>query len=413
MRKLEDWLTSYLEYSKSAEAPDKFHFWTGVSVIAGALRRRVWIDMGYFDWTPNFYIIFVAPPGVVAKSTTVNTGMRLLRQLSDIRFGPDVVTWQALTQALASSTEEFPLPDSSAFMPMSALTIVSSEFGTFLNPQDREMVDVLVSLWDGQKGAWEKMTKTQGSDIIVNPWINLIACTTPSWLAGNFPQYMIGGGFTSRCIFVYAEKKRKLIAYPKDEIIPAEFEALRADLVHDLEVISQLVGEYVLTPEAKEYGKEWYAKHNNGARPKHLDENTWGGYWARKQTHVHKLSIILAASMRDDPFILPEDLDRADKLMKTVETDMPKVFSLMGKSQESKSNEAVLGVVRRHGTIDRDTLVQQLFDSMGIKEIIDSIYSLAQAGLIQIHNVKGRVVLHYAGQDHGAPSTSVDASMSL
>jgi len=201
-----------MEYSSFSEAPDKFHFWTAISTLAGALRRRVWIDQAYFQWTPNFYIIFVAPPGIVSKSTTLSIGMRLLRQIPGIHFGPDAVTWQALTESLANSTEEVDLTPGRTsgkfsmevnLQPMSCITIASSEFGTFLNPKDREMVDVLVSLWDGQLGVWEKRTKTSGSDIIANPWINIAACTTPAWIAGNFPDYMIGGGFTSRCVFVY------------------------------------------------------------------------------------------------------------------------------------------------------------------------------------------------------------------
>jgi len=65
-RLLENWLKSYMHYSSFSEAPDKMHFWVGVSTIAGALRRRVWIDQGYFQWTPNFYIVFVSPPGIVS-----------------------------------------------------------------------------------------------------------------------------------------------------------------------------------------------------------------------------------------------------------------------------------------------------------------------------------------------------------
>ena len=74
-RKLKNWVDSYLVYSSASEAPDKFHFWTAVSTIAGALRRRVWIPQNYFDWTSNFYIILVAPPGIVSKSTTISIGM--------------------------------------------------------------------------------------------------------------------------------------------------------------------------------------------------------------------------------------------------------------------------------------------------------------------------------------------------
>lgn len=52
-RKLNDWLKSFIEYASIGEAPLKFYFWTGVSTIAGALRRRVWIDQKNFQWTPN------------------------------------------------------------------------------------------------------------------------------------------------------------------------------------------------------------------------------------------------------------------------------------------------------------------------------------------------------------------------
>jgi hypothetical protein len=63
-RKLKDWLSAYVDYASYSEAPKRMHFWCGVAAIAGALRRRTWIDMSYFRWYPNFYIIIVAPPGI-------------------------------------------------------------------------------------------------------------------------------------------------------------------------------------------------------------------------------------------------------------------------------------------------------------------------------------------------------------
>ena len=59
-----------MEYTAPLESPDRMHFWTGVSTIAGALRRKVWIDQRYFQWTPNFYIVLAAPAGIIAKSST-------------------------------------------------------------------------------------------------------------------------------------------------------------------------------------------------------------------------------------------------------------------------------------------------------------------------------------------------------
>ena len=99
---------------------------------------------------------------------------------------------------------------------MAALTIAASELGTFLDPRNREMIDVLVDLWDGKDGSLgRKATKTGSSENIQNPWIHILGCTTPSWIAENFGDYFFGGGLASRSVMVYAETKRKLVAYPK------------------------------------------------------------------------------------------------------------------------------------------------------------------------------------------------------
>jgi hypothetical protein len=382
-RKFPDFLQAYMQYSQHSEAPDKFHFWTGVSIVAGALRRRTWMDMGYFQWTPNFYIIFVAPPGIISKSTTASIGMNLLKKVDGIKFGPDAVTWQALAQSLANSTEGFPLPgEEELLMPMSAITIVSSEFGNFLNPHDREMVDMLVSLWDGQVGVWKKATKTMGDDVIENPWINVLACTTPAWIAGNFPEYMIGGGFTSRCIFVYGDRKRRFVAYPADHL-PSDFQQWGDNLIHDLEHISAtLCGGYKLTPEAKAWGEAWYEEHYSKSSQSHLNSDKFAGYLARKQTHIHKLAMVMEASRSDHLQITQEILESANSIISTLELDMPKVFGHIGLTHDAKMNEELVAYVRRAGSIDRADLYRKMFGNMHFKDFLVYLESAQQAGYI-------------------------------
>ena len=347
-RHYKDWLSAYMDYASVGEAPKHMHFWSGVSAIAGALRRKVWLSQGHFTWYPNFYICLVAPPGVVSKSTTAGISMKLLRKVPGIRFGPDVVTWPALVEAFADSTEAFEYKGE--FLPMSPLTLESSEFGNLLDPQDKQMVDLLVSLWDGKEGSFEKKTKSSGNDSIQNPWINLIACTTPSWIAGNFPEYMIGGGFTSRTIFIYAEKKAKLIAYPGDHL-PVDFEQqserLAADLTH---IATKLCGPFTLTPEAKAWGTEWYRRHNTTAPPD-LDTTSFGGYIARKQTHVHKLAMVLAASAGDDLIITEELLKTAYLMVSDLEPDMKFVFSKIGRSDNYSYAEKLVKYVHSKGAV--------------------------------------------------------------
>jgi len=390
-RLLENWLKSYMHYSSFSEAPDKMHFWVAVSTIAGALRRRVWIDQGYFQWTPNFYIVLVAPPGIVSKSTTLNIGMSLLKQLEGIKFGPDAVTWQALTQALAEANEAVLMADGT-YHPMSCITIASSEFGTFLNPNDREMIDVLVSLWDGQLGVWEKRTKTQGTDGIENPWINIAACTTPGWIAGNFPEYLIGGGFTSRCIFIYAKDKRKLVAYPH-AVIPPEFMELQRQLVHDLEAISLLRGGFHLSPQAISWGTQWYEAHYK-SKPKHLDNERFAGYLARKQTHIHKLAIVLSVAYKDDLIITAEDLSTASEIVTALEMDMPEVFSMIGVGGQARFSNEVLLLIRSYGKISNTELFKLCFRTMSYKEYQEALTAVCQTKQVAAIQEGGELVFH-------------------
>lgn len=348
--------------------------------------------MGHFQWVPNFYIILVAPPGIVSKSTTLSIGMNLLKDLEGIRFGPDVVTWQALVQSLSEANELVLMPNGDYF-PMSCITIASSEFGNFLNPNDKEFVDVLVSLWDGQLGVWEKATKTQGNDRIENPWINIAACTTPGWIAGNFPEYLIGGGFTSRCVFVYAQHKRKLVAYPSMEL-PPEFVEMRKVLLHDLEAISLLRGAFELHPDAIKWGTQWYEDHYRN-KPQHLNNEKFSGYLARKQTHIHKLAMVLSAAYKDELVILQQDLEQAAALVTALEDDMPQVFELIGVQGQAKHATTLLSFIRSYKKLEQNALFRLCFNTMTYDEFQKALVGNVHSGHVACVNEGGKVIVTY------------------
>ena len=382
----EDWLQAFLAYTSFGEAPKHMYFWAGVSAVAGALRRRVWIDQAYFKWYANFYICLVAPPGIVSKSTTAGVALNLLRRVPGIKFGPDVVTWPALVSAFAASTEAFEW--NGMLYPMSALTLESSEFGNLLNPQDKQMVDLLVSLWDGKQGEFSKVTKNSGSDTVENPWINLIACTTPSWIAGNFPEYMVGGGFTSRTIFVYADTKEKYVAYPGLRV-PSNLTQQEDALVHDLEQISMLAGEYKLSSDAVGWGEDWYKKHYS-QRAANLDPERFGGYIARKQTHIHKLAMILSAAQGASMIITPEHLHTANSMVTDLEPDMQFVFSKIGRSDASLHAERLITFVQSRGSVpfaEAYRHVHSHFHSM--RDFEDVISGIVRAGFLKLSTVNG------------------------
>lgn len=397
-RNFSNWLQGYIEYTKASESPAAFHFWTGVSTIAGALRRRVWIDERHFQWTPNFYIVLVGPPGVAAKSTSIRSGMKFLERLK-IPFGPQSMTWQALTKSMEEAMLAFKYIDRDGVEQRtvtSCLTIPVSELGTFLRTEDTSMIDVITDLWDGQLSTWSHKTKSSGNVEIQNPWINLIACTTPSWLQTHFPEHMIGGGLMSRVIFVYGEKKRQFVAYPSEVIRPQEHRDLEDRLFMDLSEIASLAGEYELTREAKEWGTTWY-EHHWTHRPIHMASDRYGGYISRKQTHIHKLAIVLSAAKRSQLLIEKTELEEAAELVTSVEADMQKVFQSVGMVDSARHIKEITAYVRAYNQIEVAELWKLMMNTVEYRTFQDSVKAAIEGGsLMAVRAASGKAALQLA-----------------
>lgn len=377
-----------MEYTRHLEAPDQFHFWSAVATIAGALRGKVWIDMGYWKWKPNFFIIFVAPPGISTKSTTIGVGQEFLRSVDGIHFGPDSATWQGITDAFLESTEIFSLPSGENFQ-SSSITVAASELGTFLDPRNREMVDVLVDLWDGRDVPWKRRTKHEGASEIPHPWLNFIGATTPGWLAENFPEYAVRGGFTSRTVFIFANHKRHFIAYPGRQIDKSDTK-LRYQLMADLQILAKLAGPFELTEDAFQWGTDWYESHW-AARPSGLGSNDrLSGYLARKQTHLHKAAMIMSAARSDDLKITQGDLEIALVAIEAIEKEMLTVFDNVTDDPRVKNAQVILSAVKAHPQgIALRALWRLMISNMSKWEFDNALAGAVSAGLILQKDLAG------------------------
>lgn len=389
-RELPDWLSEFVENTKWGEAPLPVYFWVGAATVAAALRRQCWIDMGTFVWRPNLYTLLVAPPGIIAKSTTADMGFRILRKIPSIKFGPATITWQALYDAFAEVGEEFTTPDGENHFQF-PLTIVSSEFGITLNTKDTEMIDQLVHIWDGYE--MSKRTRKDGELRISDPCLNMIACTTPDWIAGNFPRYLIGGGLTSRMIFVYADAKARYIAYPQDHM-PPDYKERQEKLLRDLERISLMTGPFTLTKDARDWGSDWYEDFHKTQAPK-MDKHLIGGYIARKQTLVHKISMVLSASASPDRIITRTTIERAVGLLSQLEKDMPKVFSQIGMTAEAAAGDRIVELLKRYGGKMPFTLLYRTMhkDFPDPNKFDQVLVGLQDAGYIGLSRATGEIYI--------------------
>ena len=390
-RKLRNWLKSFVKYAAIGEAPTRFYWWVGVSAIASALRRRVWIADGHFERVPNLYVVLVAPPGIVGKSTTAGISKDLLCEIPAIHFGPDVVTWQKLVEDFAGATEQVPIINGNGiptYRKMSCLTLHASEFGNLMRPSDEEMTNVLVEMWDGKRGTFKKGTKTSGNDTVENPLLNLLACTTPSWIQENFTETKMEGGFASRCIFLYAEERERKVAYPGRHL-PPDFYQQKEDLIHDLEIISSISGPMVITEEAYEWGEQWYDNHCD-SKHKNLEsmDRAAGGYLARKQANMHKVAMILSVAKGDSMEVTVADLKEAAEKMDDLEGDLPKIFSF-GRTITTQAAQRVRSILATCTCITQEELYRRLSKTCTWTDFAEVMKSVVGTGEARLENRSG------------------------
>jgi hypothetical protein len=104
-----------------------------------------------------------------------------------------------------------------------------------------------------------------------------------------------------------------------------------------------------MTEEAFEFGETLYRvmwKDNNFGG---LDPEKFGGYWSRRQSHIHKLAMILNAATSNDMLITKDQLACALGMIQGIEPAMQQVFSLIGRSDDAKSYDYVYRLIKNLG----------------------------------------------------------------
>lgn len=389
-RHFENWLKAYMAYTAATEPPAIFNYWVGVSTIAAALQGKVYLGMGLFEWTPTSYIILVGPSGC-GKSSAIHSGMNLLRQVKGIHFGSDTLTWQAMIDELLATTVT---RGKGTQRRHSSITYAVDELGTFLNPRDNKLMSSLTKIWGGDGGQnFSKSTRGEGLLEVMRPQLNLLAGATPSWISDNFPPSLIGTGFTSRCILVYAAAKQNLIAYPKRAAQQqglGDMAKMARLLTEDLREIAKLQGEVTLSEEAYARGTAWYEACSHHP-PVGLAPENFSGYLQRRQAHMHKLALALSAATGDSLVVEASHLDEAIMVLESTERAMPEALS--GMRDEMRPQIRLEEVLRKYGTVAKIDLFARFKNRLDWRDFEKIVVALTDAGMVaEIITPSGRAL---------------------
>lgn len=335
-RILPDWLSGFMELTDNSEPPILFRKWAGISAIASALQRKVRLELGIsLTFYPNLYIVLVGP-SATGKGTAMGFAADILNEIPSIKLSAQATSLQALIRRMKETNLTDIDLDTGKQSYHSSLTIFSTEFTVFLGYHNRELITALCEWYDCQP-RWSYETIARKKEEIVGVWVNLLAGTTPDSLQSSLPIESIGGGLTSRIIFVYEEKRNKLVIEPtksEKELI------LQQALIQDLETISMLSGRMQYTEGFMKDYTSWC--HDAASNPPFYDKK-FDGYCGRRRKHLLSLAMICNASRTDEMIMTSDDLHRAAKLLAEVEVKMGRVFKGMGRSDISALiNDAII-----------------------------------------------------------------------
>lgn len=257
---MQTWVEGFLQATDNAEAPTSYFYWSALSVIAGTVANRVWINKGgLYNLYPNLFIFLISKNSGLGKGMPVKIAKRLLTEASTTRL----IVGQNSIQGIITELSRTLTTKGGNIVNTAEATLLAPEFGSFLL-EDPKLFTNLTDLYDSQynEGDWRKTLASRDSETLTDICITGLFAANEVHFKDALPFNAIKGGFLGRTICVYESKRRQL----KSLISSNELNEKSVDtshLVEYLKLLSKLKGQFILTQSAAETYNNWYQDFYN------------------------------------------------------------------------------------------------------------------------------------------------------
>ncbi len=337
-----DLITDFIDYTEKSFSPLLFRKWSGISLVAGALERRVWAKIGPPRTYPNLYVLLVAVPGIGKQC--VDEVRALWRdalepgtQFKAFSAAPHNMTKASLIDSLAKAKTARLFRD--GLLVYHSLLIAAEEFQVLLPNYDTEYIATLNYMFNSPSMPYQEVRRT-GSvrELEIDaPQLNILAGVQPQYFTSTFPEDAWNTGFARRIIMVYAAEGPDYELF-QDNTVPEE---LRGKIVSRLGQMDNIYGQCEWTPEAAQIISSW---HNQKGPPRPTHSKLIH-YNNSRTMLLTKLCIVSTVSRTGKIVIEAVDVRRAIAWLTEAEALMPDVFrEMMGKSDSQVIEEMHLFV---------------------------------------------------------------------
>lgn len=349
-RKCNDWLTSYWMYAQDSYCPDSFHNWTGISVLSGALERKVYLSVTDSVPTyPNTFILLVGKPGT-GKSTAIKRGIRFIERLrkeanAEFRIMSGLATQAGLMSEMkvwsqyTMGTEVIPY--------WSCYYYASEASDSGLQNLSGDFNSTITALYDCDD-FYRKTLKSERIDV-PNPCFNLLAGSTFDFLKTVVNQNSVMGGLASRFSYVVSDETGPKSGagmlggsnYKADHKLA---EDLYADLVH----IHGLRGKFHVERVASQIYYDWWDKFVDDF--KKLNSERMESIMIRKPMLLQKIAMIMSVSNSDSLGITSQHMSKAIEMVDEVTKGNADIISsaiIANKDTQDAVSQFIMQTIKR------------------------------------------------------------------
>lgn len=363
--------------SPHTDTPDQFIIWSALSLIGAALKNNVRFEIGTYILYPNQFIVLVGPPGV-GKGTAMN-------MISDIikedKLNPlvntlsDRITAEKIIEQIATGWATAPVFQNQQLVINNTdhnCLIFSSEIRVLLGASEW-MLEFLEEAWS--RTTFDYQTKTKGSVSIDSMCCSLLAASVPDFLrnVNKEAKMVITGGFSSRCLFIYADAPSKDLPFPVALKKSPVSKALYDQLVVDLRDIASMRGEFTIAADARIIFEN-FLKQNRIAGQKD-DNEAIANFRARVKAHTLKLAMVLSASKSSNLVIDQFDMANAVHEIQRITQTLEQLFRGAGDSMDAENVARVQAYIEKHGMASKNGLLRALWRHFSA-ETLDRILNL-------------------------------------
>lgn len=403
-RKFPSWLQALSLYAEETEAPRQFWTWAGISTIASALQRKVWLPFGFEKLYPNLYIILVGPPAS-RKAAPIKFSRNILREI-EIPIAVDSSSKRSFTQELAETAKREIFRHEGKQIPQCAISVISPEMSTLLAVNPKEMIEVLTDLYDAPDW-WDYKTSGKGEDRLYNVIVNCLIATTPTWLMENLPQAAIGGGYTSRHLIVYGDHVHKRVTIPwartvkdlSDERRSKAQQLLYRDMTTDLRDISATIGEFSWSSEGFALFDTWYRQIDEII--KGTPDERLHGFIGRMHTIALKVAMCLTVDVGSSLTLEAPIIEDAILRTEAVLQRASDAFGGHGRSRTGPDVQRILGQLKMLKRTTLRELMKLNYRHVTKSELMEILETIEAMGLIRCvstsDNPQGEVI--YLGKN--------------